>query len=52
MQSRLTDDPRLLRDGGLQPQADTSPTRAAPKETLQALGTDLAEGNVVGPEAG
>ena len=35
----------LLRDGGLQPQAEEA---AVSEEALQALGTDLAEGNGLG----
>ena len=33
----------LPHDGGLQPQAEAAAARAAPKEALQALGTDVGE---------
>ena len=39
----------LPHDGGLQPQAEAAPTGAAPKEAMQALGTDLAEGGPKSP---
>ena len=35
-------------EGGLQPQAEAASTGPAPKETLQALGTDLAKGSGLG----
>ena len=38
----------LPHDGGLQPQAEAAPARAAPKEAMQALGTDMAEGSGLG----
>ena len=40
--------PALPHDGGLQPQAEAAPAGAAPEEALQALGTDLAEGDGLG----
>ena len=33
---------------GLQPQAEAAAAGSAPEEALQALGTDLAEGNGLG----
>ena len=46
--------PRLWRrsalpyEGGLQPQAEAAATGSAPREAVQALGTDLAEGSGLG----
>ena len=38
----------LQHDGWLQSQAEAAAARAAPKEALQALGTDLAEASGLG----
>ena len=38
----------LPHDGGLQPQAEAAAARAAPKEAVQALGANLAEGSGLG----
>ena len=35
-------------EGGLQPQAEAASTGPAPREAVQALGTDLAEGSGLG----
>ena len=43
---------RLPHDGGLQPQAEAAPAGAAPKEALQALGTELAKGSGLGTRSG
>ena len=40
--------PALPHDGGLQPQAEAAAARPAPKEALQALGADVAEGSWLG----
>jgi len=40
--------PPLPHDGWLQPQAEAAAARGAPKEALQALGSDLAEASGVG----
>ena len=40
--------PALPHDGGLQPQATATAAGSAPEEALQALSTDLAEGNGLG----
>ena len=40
--------PALPHDGGLQPQAEAAAAGSAPKEALQALGADMAEGNGLG----
>ena len=40
--------PALPHDGRLQPQAEAAAARAAPKEALQALGADVAEGDGLG----
>ena len=40
--------PALPHDGGVQSQAEISPTRAAPKEALQALGTHIAKASGLG----
>ena len=45
---RLWRRPALPHDGGLQPQTEAAPAWAAPKEALQALGTDVAEESGVG----
>ena len=40
--------PALPHDGGLQPQAEATAAGRAPKEALQALGADVAEGSGLG----
>ena len=50
-QSRLTHDPTtpaLPHDGGLQPQAEAAAAGAAPEEEVQAMGSDVAEGDGLG----
>ena len=44
----MTRVPALPHGGGLQPQTEAAAAGAAPKEALQALGADLAEGSGVG----
>ena len=42
----------LPHEGELQPQAEAASTGAAPKEALQALGTDVAEASGLGTRSG